>query len=73
MEYGRLKCIPSQLKKKEIIYEYMIREMEFDRDYSEKELCEIIIKYHDDFATIKRDLIGLGFISQQDRIYRRLK
>lgn len=73
MEYGRLKCIPAQLKKKEIIYEYMIREMEFDRDYSEKELCEIIIKYHDDFATIKRDLIGLGFISQQDRIYRRIK
>lgn len=73
IEYGRLKCIPSQLKKKEIIYEYMIREMEFDRDYSDKELCEIIIKYHDDYATIKRDLIGLGFLSQQDRIYRRIK
>ena len=51
----------------------MIREMEFDRDYSDKELCEIIIKYHDDYATIKRELIGLGFLSQQDRIYRRIR
>ncbi len=73
IEYGRLKCIPSQLKKKEIVYEYMLREMEFDRDYSEKELSEIIIRYHDDYATIKREMIGLGFLSQQDRSYRRIR
>lgn len=73
IEYGRLKCIPSQLKKKEIVYEYMIRGMEFDRDYGDKELCEIIVSYHDDYATIKRELIGLGFLSQQGRTYRRIK
>jgi len=51
----------------------MLREMEYDRDYSEKELSRIIIRYHDDYATIKREMIGLGFLSQQGSSFGRIR
>jgi len=73
IKYGKLNVIPSQIKKKEIIYEYILKDMKFDKFYSEKELCGIIVSYNDDYATIKRDLIGLGYITEKNNYYQRIK
>ena len=57
-EYGKLKSIPAQHKKERIVLEVIVQAFEFDRIYSEREVNIIIADYHDDFCTIRRDMIG---------------
>lgn len=72
-EYGRLKTIPTQLKKREIVIGYIASKFELGRIYSEKELVSEIIEMHDDYCTLKRDLIGMGFFEDLNRNYKRIK
>lgn len=66
---GKLKNIPSQLKKKLIILEHMMTNLEAGRSYSEKEINEFIKAYHEDFATIRREFIMHQFLFREKEIY----
>lgn len=66
---GRLKSIPSQLKKKLIVLEHIVTRLEPGRKYSEKEINEFIQTFHADFATIRREFIMHQFMSREDQIY----
>ena len=66
---GKLKYIPSQLKKKLIILEHMVTNLESGRRYSEKEINEYIKAYHEDFATIRREFIMHQFLFREKEIY----
>ncbi|NGZ75214.1 DUF2087 domain-containing protein [Saccharibacillus alkalitolerans] len=68
---GRLKSIPSQLKKKLIVLEHLTGKLEPDRPYSESEINAFIRLYHDDYATIRREFIVQGFMTRENEIYRR--
>ncbi|NLO85628.1 MAG: metalloregulator ArsR/SmtB family transcription factor [Clostridiales bacterium] len=57
-EYGKLKTIPAQRKKKRIVLEEIAKAFEHDRIYTEREVNILIADYHDDFCTIRRDMIG---------------
>ena len=57
-EYGKLKSIPAQLKKERIVLEVIAEAFDFDRMYSEREVNMIIADFHDDFCTIRRDMVG---------------
>jgi len=64
---GKLKTIPTQRKKRDVILRYLVEQFEFGRVYSEKEVNQILVAYHDDVATLRRELvqdnprlIGLG-------------
>lgn len=67
--YGKLIEIPVQNKKKQIILERIVESFEKDRDYTEREVNLIISDFHDDFCTIRRDLIGFGLMERKDGIY----
>ena len=56
-EDGRLRTIPAQRKKRLIVLERLAEEFEPGRDYSEREVNLIIANYHDDFCTLRRDLV----------------
>lgn len=71
-EYGRLKTIPAQRKKKRIILEEIAQAFEPGRLYSEQEVNEKILQYHDDFCTIRRDMIGEKLLERDAGIYRRI-
>lgn len=73
MEYGKLKSIPAQLKKKNIILEEICKAFAFDRSYTEKEVNIIIADFHDDFCTIRRDMVGIGLLSRENGIYTKNK
>jgi len=62
---GSLKEIPSQLKKKLIVYEHITAQFETGRQYAEKEVNELLKRFHADFVSIRRDLFDLGFIARQ--------
>ncbi len=55
---GRLKTLPSQRKKLEAILRYVVEEFETGKRYSEKQVNELLRRYHDDTATLRRELVG---------------
>ncbi|ANF96641.1 metalloregulator ArsR/SmtB family transcription factor [Paenibacillus bovis] len=66
---GRLKSIPAQLKKKLIVLEHLVSQLEPGRKYEEKEINEFIKSFHEDFATIRREFIMHQFMSREDQVY----
>lgn len=72
-EYGKLKSIPAQRKKERIVLEVIAHAFEFDRIYTEREVNIIIADFHDDFCTIRRDMIGEQLLNRDTRGYWRVK
>lgn len=70
---GRLKEIPAQRKKRDIVLEKIVQGFEFDRQYPEAEANAILSEYHADFATLRRELIGLGLLARERNVYWRLR
>ncbi len=56
--YGKLKSIPAQRKKKRIVLEEIAKAFDAGKIYTEREVNLIIADYHDDFCTIRRDMIS---------------
>ncbi|MGN0981089.1 MAG: metalloregulator ArsR/SmtB family transcription factor [Candidatus Avoscillospira sp.] len=72
-EYGKLKSIPAQRKKERIVLEKIVGDFEFDRLYPEREVNLIISNYHDDFCTIRRDMISEKLLDRDATGYWRVK
>ena len=71
-KYNKLKNIPVQKKKKQIVLEKIVEIFEWNRTYTEKEVNLLIADFHDDFCTIRRDLIGFNLMERKDGIYKRV-
>ena len=72
-KYGRLTQIPTQRKKREIVLAQILEQFDFTREYPEKEVNEIILRYHEDFCTIRREMIAFGMMTRDHEIYKRGK
>lgn len=72
-EYGKLKSIPAQLKKERIVLEVIAEAFDFDRMYSEREVNIIIADFHDDFCTLRRDMVGERLLGRNGMEYWRIK
>ena len=59
---GRLKNIPAQRKKLDVILRFLARSFEPGIRYSEKEVNGILARYHQDTATLRRELVGMGLL-----------
>ena len=71
-EYGKLKAIPAQRKKERICLEEMAKSFEAGRTYEESEVNEILLTFHDDYCTIRRDMISEKLMEREGTKYRRL-
>lgn len=71
-QYGKLKSIPTQKKKERIVLEEIVRAFEHGREYTEREVNIILADFHDDFCTLRRDLIGEKLMARDHQMYRRL-
>ena len=72
-DYGKLRAIPVQRKKKLICYELIAERFELGRVYEEKEVNEIISPIYADYCTIRRDMISEGIFQRDGIRYVRLK
>ena len=72
-EYGKLRSIPVQRKKKLICYEVIAEHFVPGKVYSEKELNQIISPIHEDYCTIRRDMISEGILCRNGSEYIRIK
>lgn len=71
-EYGRLKAIPAQRKKERICLEEIAKELELGRPYPERELNQVLLRFHQDYCTLRRDMISEGILRREDGLYTRL-
>ena len=69
-KYGRLTQLPTQRKKREIILTEIARAFERGRDYEEKEVNEIIHRFHEDHCFIRREMIACGIMTRDNDVYR---
>ncbi|MDE6407284.1 MAG: metalloregulator ArsR/SmtB family transcription factor [Anaeroplasmataceae bacterium] len=72
-EYGKLKSIPTQLKKERVILEVIAEAFEYDKMYSEREVNIIIADFYDDFCTIRRDMVSERLLGRNASAYWRIK
>jgi hypothetical protein len=63
---GRLKTIPAQRKKLEAVLRHVAKGFEMNVLYSEKQVNEMLSRFHDDVATLRRELVGYGFMDRED-------
>jgi predicted transcriptional regulator len=66
---GRLKEIPAQRKKLEVILRYASQDFAPDVRYPEKQVNEILEHYHEDTATLRRELVGYKILGREKGMY----
>lgn len=62
---GSLKTIPAQRKKLEAVLRYVVKAFEVNKRYSEKKVNEILSQYHEDTASLRRELVGYGLMKRE--------
>jgi hypothetical protein len=66
----RLKSIPSRRRKKEIVFEEILRRIPRREVYTERELSDLIAEIHGDFCTIRREFIMGRYMEREAGNYR---
>ena len=62
---GRLKSIPAQHKKLLVVLHHLAASFELDKRYWEREVNEILGRFHADTATLRRELVGAGLLARE--------
>lgn len=72
-EYGKLKSIPSQRKKERICLEEIAKNFELGKEYEESEVNTVIEKFHEDYCTLRRDMISEHIMKREGTKYTRIQ
>ncbi len=68
-KYGKLKQLPTQRKKREIVLMEIAKQFENGKKYDEKVVNEIIHQFHEDHCTIRREMIACGIMQREKETY----
>ena len=68
-KYGKLTQLPTQRKKREIVLAEIAKSFENGKKYDEKDVNEIIHKFHEDHCTIRREMIACGIMAREKETY----
>jgi len=63
---GRLTAIPAQRKKRDVILDWLAMQFEPGQRYPEAQVNEILGRFHEDFCTLRRELVDSRLL-QRDR------
>jgi hypothetical protein len=66
---GKLKVIPAQRKKREVVLRYILKEFQPDVRYTENQVNEILVRFHEDTATLRRELIAYHLMGRSEGVY----
>jgi len=66
----RLRALPVQRRKKDIVLEEVLRRLPRRREYREPELNKFIEVVHSDYCTIRREWIMGGYMEREGGVYR---
>jgi biotin operon repressor len=62
---GRLKTIPAQRKKLDVILRYVVKAFDLGKRYSERKVNEVLGGFHEDTASLRRELVGAGLMQRK--------
>ena len=48
---------------------YILEPLETGKSYTEQEINEHIVKYNDDYCTIRREMIAFGLVEREHETY----
>lgn len=65
----RLTNLPAQRKKREIILRYIAESFPKKESYTEKEVNENILRFNEDYCTIRREMISFGIMKRENGTY----
>ena len=69
---GRLRSIPAHRTKRTVVLRRLVDELEPGRAYRERELNEVLRRFHDDVASIRREMVATKMlIRTRDGVYKR--
>jgi len=66
---GVLTTIPVQRKKRLIILKHLLKEFQSGVTYTESEINESLVKYHEDVCTLRREFIAEKLMSRSKGLY----
>lgn len=61
----RLTSIPKKQLKLLVVLRWLSLQFEANRFYTEREVNEVILPYHNDYAGLRRDLVDFGFLRRE--------
>lgn len=64
-ENGRLKFIPTKELKLIVVLGFLSQQFEENRDYTEREVNEVLSRYHEDFARLRRELVDGHYLGRE--------
>jgi hypothetical protein len=65
----RIIQIPTGHKRLLVVLRWLVEKFEVDRRYTEKEVNEIILIHHEDYAALRRELVDWHFMAREKGIY----
>jgi hypothetical protein len=66
---GRLTALPTTLSKRTPVLDYIAQRFTPGRRYTEREVNEILGRFHDDYAALRRFLVDEGFLDRAEGLY----
>ncbi len=66
---GRLKVIPAQRKKREVVLRYILDKFEPGIRYTEQQVNEVLSHFHADTATLRRELLAYKLMGRSESVY----
>lgn len=70
---GKIKTIPVQRKKRNVILEVLAKDFEIGKEYTEKEVSMILSEHHDDYCLLRREFVMEKLFTRDKGIYIRQK
>jgi hypothetical protein len=66
---GKLKVIPAQRKKREVVLRHILKSFQLNMHYTEQQVNEILAHFHDDTATLRREMIVYKLMGRDNGEY----
>jgi hypothetical protein len=70
---GRLRSIPVRESQRRVVLEYLAQQLEVGADYTEPEINDVLGRFHEDYASLRRYLVDERFLTRAAGIYRRVR
>lgn len=69
---GRIQALPAREAKRQLVLEWVAGRFERDREYAERQVNDVLVEIHDDYATLRRFLVDAGLLAREAGVYRRI-
>ena len=66
----RLVALPAQRKKKQMVFEEILRRIPRRKEYEERELSRYIETVFEDYCTVRREWVMGGYMARENGVYR---